>query len=108
MLLSNYDIFTLLSNTYIESSFMAKSNAQRQREYRKNRQLAGENGQRQMNTWIATNAKLNLERLSICYGVTERDLLEKLIAQEFNRCASTLNDIEFQKLLDKEPFVVTE
>lgn len=60
---------------------MAKSNAERQAEYRKNRTTAGENGERRINTWVQTGAYLALARLSKRYGVTQRELLERLILE---------------------------
>jgi hypothetical protein len=59
----------------------AKTNAQRQAEYRKNRATAGEdgNGERRLNTFVKTGASLALDRLARRYGVTKREVLEKLL-----------------------------
>lgn len=61
---------------------MAKTNAQRQAAYRANRSTAGENGERRLNTYISTAAALGLDRLANRYGVTKREMLERLITQE--------------------------
>lgn len=66
---------------------MAKTAAERQRAYRASRQFAGEdgNGERRLNTWMSTRATLALDRLAARYGVTKRELLERLIVAEEER-----------------------
>lgn len=63
---------------------MAKTGAERQKEYRAQRQLAGEdgNGERRINTWVSTRAALALDRLAKSYGVTKREMLERLLVAE--------------------------
>lgn len=63
---------------------MAKTAAERQKEYRANRQFAGEegNGERRITAYVSTRAALALQRLSNSYGVTKRELLEKLLIAE--------------------------
>ena len=63
---------------------MAKTAAQRQAAYRASRYKAGANGdgERRLNTWVSTAAHLALERLARRYGVTQRELLERLIRAE--------------------------
>jgi hypothetical protein len=60
---------------------MAKTAAERQREYRARRPFAGPdgNGERRINTWVSTGAALALERLARHHGVTKRQMLEQLI-----------------------------
>ena len=58
---------------------MSKTAAERQADYRKKRATAGDNGDRRINTWVTTGAALALGRLSMRYGVTQRDMLERLI-----------------------------
>jgi hypothetical protein len=58
---------------------MAKTAAQRQQAYRNSRSMAGENGERRINTWVSTASALALARLSSRYGVTNRQMLERLI-----------------------------
>jgi hypothetical protein len=63
---------------------MAKTAAERQKEYRANRQFAGEegNGERRITAYVSTRAALALQRLANSYGVTKRELLEKLLIAE--------------------------
>lgn len=60
---------------------MAKTSAQRQQDYRRQRPFAGPegNGERRLNTWLSTAANLSLERLACRYGVTKRLVLEQLL-----------------------------
>ena len=71
---------------------MAKTAAQRQQAYRARRQQAGRdgNGERRLNTWIGTSAHCALERLARRYGVTLRDMLERLILAEDERIVAGL------------------
>jgi len=58
---------------------MAKSNAERQAAYRA-RHLKGEDGTgERLNLVIDLHAKRALERLAVCYGVTQREALERLV-----------------------------
>lgn len=63
---------------------MAKTPAERQKEYRAKRQFAGEdgNGERRITAYVSTRAALALQRLAKSYGVTQRDLLERLLVTE--------------------------
>lgn len=63
---------------------MGKSNAERQAEYRARRPYEGPggNGERRLNTWVSTGALLALERMSRRYGITRKEMLEKLIMAE--------------------------
>ena len=49
---------------------MAKTTAERQATYRKERPLAGENGEKRINTWVSTGSHMALSRLANRYGVT--------------------------------------
>lgn len=71
---------------------MAKTPAERQKEYRANRQFAGEdgNGERRINAWVSTRAALALDRLAIRYGVTKREMLERLIISEEEKLLKTI------------------
>jgi hypothetical protein len=66
---------------------MAKTPAERQREYRASRPFAGEdgNGERRLNTWVSTGAALALDRLAARYGVTKREMIERLVIAEDER-----------------------
>ena len=70
---------------------MAKTPAERQKEYRANRQFAGEdgNGERRINAWVSTRAALALDRLAKRYGVTKREMLERLIISEEEKLLKT-------------------
>ncbi len=60
---------------------VAKTAAERQKEYRAKRPFAGEdgNGERRINTYVSTRAALALDRLAKSYGVTKREMLERLV-----------------------------
>lgn len=79
----------------------AKTNAQRQAEYRKNRATAGENGdgERRLNTFISSKASFALDRLARSYGVTKRDLLEKMLI-EADLAKTSGMDIDSQEWSD--------
>lgn len=72
---------------------MAKTTAERQADYRARRQFSGEdgNGERRLNTWISTRASLALERIAIRYGVTKREMIERLVKSEDDRILATLD-----------------
>lgn len=72
---------------------MAKTAAERQKQYRAQRQFAGEdgNGERRITAWVSTRAALALERLSRSYGVTKREILEKLLVAEEERVIQGLD-----------------
>lgn len=72
----------------------AKTNAQRQADYRKRRVNAGDNGDgdQRLNTFISTKAAFALGRLARSYGVTKRDLLEKLLIEADDGVRARLGD----------------
>ena len=58
---------------------MAKTNAQRQSEYRE-RHLTDDNGQgKRLHLVLDLHAKCALERLAFCYAVTQAEVLEGLL-----------------------------
>lgn len=67
---------------------MAKTSAERQAAYRARRN-DGE-GDRRINTWICTKADLALERLAHRYGVTKREMIERLVISADNEILQTL------------------
>lgn len=75
---------------------MTKTSAQRQAKYRAGRMVAGDNGERRINTWVTTRAALALARLANHNGITQRAILEQLlIAAQDNVQASFKTDAEF-------------
>ncbi|EPR2277836.1 hypothetical protein ACU01Y_005193 [Salmonella enterica subsp. enterica serovar Newport] len=58
---------------------MAKSNSERQREYRKNKDKRGHLGDSRINTFVCFEAVNNLSRLSRYYKLSKRQVLELLI-----------------------------
>jgi hypothetical protein len=56
---------------------MAQSGAARQAVYRQRRAMAGDNGERRINTWVATGAALTLARVARHHGVSQREILER-------------------------------
>lgn len=53
--------------------------------------MAGENGERRLNTWISTGAALALKRLAARYGVTQREMLERLVSEADQTIIETLD-----------------
>ncbi len=60
---------------------MAKTSRERQKDYRNSRPRAGDNGERRINTWVISAAAYALSRLACRYGVTNREMLERLIIE---------------------------
>ncbi|WP_297575986.1 hypothetical protein [uncultured Deefgea sp.] len=71
---------------------MAKSNAERQASYRSKRAESGKegNGERRLNTWVDTGTALALARLANSYGVTRREILERLVMLEDKKVLAEL------------------
>ena len=67
-----------------------KSNAQRQRAYRERHLKDADGKGERLNTVINLSAKRSLEWLASCYGVTQRALLERIIAQAESDLLTTL------------------
>jgi hypothetical protein len=70
---------------------MAKSNAERQRAYRelhlKDMAATGE----RINMVVSMTAKRSLERLASCYDITQRAMLEQIIAEAEDALLSELS-----------------
>ncbi len=81
---------------------MGKSNAERQAEYRARRPFEGPggNGERRLNAWVSTGASLALARMSRRYGVTKREMLEKLIMDEAERIEKNMTEEELEAYYD--------
>lgn len=79
---------------------MSDTSAQRQAKYRANRQFAGDNGERRINTWVSTGAASALIRLAKHNGVTQRALLELLLkAANDQVVASFTSDVQLDEYL---------
>jgi hypothetical protein len=61
---------------------MVKTTAERQKQYRVSRQFAGDNGERRVSAYVSTRAASALHRLANSYGITKRELLERLLIAE--------------------------
>jgi hypothetical protein len=70
---------------------MGKTSAERQAAYRKGRADAGENGERRVNTWVTTGAFLALRRLANHYGVTQREMIERLVLASDQQIVNSLD-----------------
>jgi hypothetical protein len=80
---------------------MGKSGAQRQAEYRQ-RHLKDETGAlERLNLLVQVSAKRQLERLAYCYGVTQRAMLERLLAEAERATLDALSPEEQDDYLDK-------
>lgn len=79
---------------------MAKSAAQRQREYRQRRPEAGDNGERRLQCWISTRAKLSLDRLAAHHGTSKRTILEALLLAAAANVTEPMSDEEFNDYID--------
>ncbi len=71
---------------------MAKTSAQRQAEYRARQAHGGKdgNGQRRVSLWLSTSGALALARLSRRNGVTQRELIEKMVLEADERVLATI------------------
>jgi hypothetical protein len=79
---------------------MRKSGAQRQAEYRQ-RHLKDETGTlERINLLVSIAAKRQLERLAYCYDVTQRAMLEKLLAEAEWATLAALSPAEQADFLD--------
>lgn len=78
---------------------MAKSNAERQAAY-KTRRANGESNDRQLNTWLSSEAFFALRRLAKHEGSTKRRLLEKLILAADQIVSSDMDDAGFDTYLE--------
>ena len=70
---------------------MAKTAAERQAAYRERRAEAGQNGERRLNTWVSTGSSLALDRLAKRYGVTKRQMIERLVLEADQEIVGSLD-----------------
>lgn len=76
----------------------AKTNAERQRDYRARQKTEGE-GAHRLNTWLASAAHFALARLAAHRGMTRRAALERLILAADRQAAAGLSDEAFEAYL---------
>lgn len=72
---------------------MALSNAERQARYRAKRR-GGRNDEYHLNTWISASSKIALKRLSIHWGVTQKEALERVLVQADQEIKDAIEDDE--------------
>jgi hypothetical protein len=88
---------------------MGKSNAQRQAAYRQRHLKAVDAGLERVNLLVSVHAKQQLERLTACYGVTQRTMLERLLADAERACLDALPADQQSAYYDKRlPASVTQ
>ncbi len=73
---------------------MGKSNAERQAAYRMRHFKAVDGGLERLNLAVSVPAKAQLQRLAFCYAVTQRDVIESLLAQAERRLVNSLQENE--------------
>jgi hypothetical protein len=74
---------------------MARTAAERQAAYRKNRATAGDNGERRINVWVSTATALALQRLARRGAVTQRSVIEELVLAADEQAAASLTEEEW-------------
>jgi predicted nucleic acid-binding protein len=77
---------------------MALTAAERQKRYRENRKQT-DNGYRQINTWISTEAYEALRRMAKRDGVTQREMLERVLIDAQGEIMRRLSDDELSSYL---------
>ena len=60
----------------------AKTPAQRQAAYRRNKQMNGESSQRTLNVWLPLTVRLACDRVAAFYGITTSEFLTNMIIGE--------------------------
>ena len=56
--------------------------------------MVGESGEKRINTWVSTGSHMALSRLANRYGVTKREMLERLINEADQLIEDTLQTDE--------------
>jgi hypothetical protein len=77
---------------------MALTAAERQKRYRENRKQT-ENGFRQINVWLSTEAAMALKRMALRYSVTQREMLERVLIGAQERIMREMSDTELDEYL---------
>jgi tRNA threonylcarbamoyladenosine modification (KEOPS) complex Cgi121 subunit len=76
-----------------------KTNAERQQEFRKRQQTAGENGKRKIECYVTTGAELALKRLARHKGISQGAALELLLNAAEEAITSEMTDQEHEAFL---------
>lgn len=77
---------------------MAKTNAQRQAEYRARRRHDGVSTR--LNTEVSLIAHIALERLAYHHGLTQRQMLERLLIEPDEALCKHLEGDDFRRYID--------
>lgn len=80
---------------------MAKSNAERQRAYRARHLHDIDGGGERINCVVPISTKRALERLAACYGVTQRKMIERLVADAQADALSGLTPVQQEKYYER-------
>ncbi|MBM3394487.1 MAG: hypothetical protein FJY37_07640 [Betaproteobacteria bacterium] len=80
---------------------MGQSNAERQAAYRARHFNAMDGELERLNLALAVPAKARLERLASCYAVTQREVIETLLAQAERRLLESLPATDQDRYLDR-------
>ena len=76
---------------------MALTNAEKQRNHREKRR---ENFDCRIQSVVSLETKKQLERLSRHYGITQQEMLKRLIGEEDRHVISTMDAVAFKKYVD--------
>ena len=87
---------------------MAKTAAERQRDYRARRGEAGENGERRLNLWVPTSTFLIIDRLAALHGITKRKMLEDLLMKEEEKVTKKMTEEQFDAYIGGVPTLQKE
>ena len=79
---------------------MGKTNAERQAAYRARHFMAVDGGLERLSLAVSVPAKAQLERLACCYAVTQREVVESLLAQAERRLLESLPANEQRQYFD--------
>lgn len=73
---------------------MAKTNAERQADYRKKHLVLESGTKERLNMLVSGSTKAKLERIAFHYGVTKIELIERLLAKEENTILESLTSMQ--------------
>jgi hypothetical protein len=82
---------------------MARTNAERQAAYRRRHLKDLDGALERLNMLVSLHAKRRLERLAACYGVTQRSLLEEILAAAERAALDRLPGDQHDAYYDRRP-----